>query len=1274
MLGRIGRLILKVIPLWSWRLCFYGSVAAVVLVGGIILGLRSWFLPHIEAYRSDIEAMLTKATGQRITIGQISGDWQGWHPRLTLGDVTVYDKADRAAIRLHSIDETLSWLSLVYLELRFYSLKIEQPELEVRRARDGTYLVAGIELSQSEGRGGLADWLLRQREVLIRGATIVWNDEKRKAPKLRLEQVTLRLHNDFFRHRFGLRAVAPEHLAGPLDVRGSFQGGSVHRAREWEGQLFAQLDYADLAAWKQWVPLPVAIVRGKGALRVWVDVADDRATGVIADVRLADLKARFAADLPFLDLGTLSGRVGWRGWRNGYEVFTQQLNIGTAQGRALAPIDFNLRRTFAGPHSLDGGVLKAKALALEPLAQFAEQLPIDAGLRAVLRRYAPRGNVQSLTAKWTGDWPPAKYEVNARFTRLGFAATDTMPGITNVSGTVEGNENRGILRFANKATRIELNKVFSDALEFDELAGQISWSHIGGRYDIRLAGLRFANADLAGTLQGRFRTVRGEQSTADLTGRLTRADARQVTRYVPLLVDKDAREWLADALRSGTLDNVQLRLKGPLADFPFERGGKGIFKVTARAKGGVLDYARGWPPIEDISADLTFSGSRMQIHSAAASIMGTHLPRVDVLIPDLSRSDATLVIDGDAEGSSAEFLRFVNESPVSAMIDRFTEGMSAQGRGRLALKLTIPLSAPKDLRVAGSYQFIDNQLRIGPYWPPLEKVNGRVEFSQTMVRGSKIEARIYDGAASIDVAAQSGDVAVSASGHANVEQLLGEGDSPLNALTGSADWRGSIRVHDKLFTSVIESDLQGVASHLPAPLSKSADEVLPVRIERQAKGAEQDQINVTLGSVLAASVMRHREGPRMIMERIGVGLGEEPPSADGPGLWIRGSLSSLDVDGWRSLLRKTGPDPSVLPALSQVDLKIGVLDVFDRRFNDFSVNGHQQAGHWQSRVSAHEFAGEIDWQSQGNGRLSAHMERLELPTAVSGDQGSPDSNRSSEQPANYPALDIVVEDFRYKEKALGRLEMLAAPEGPDWRIERLNVRNADGEFVANGSWQWLDHTPRTQLSMSLKVNDIGKFLLRLGYPEGIRGGNASLNGSLSWSGAPQDIDYSILSGDLTLVTGAGRFVQLEPGIGKLLSILSLQALPRRVALDFKDVFSAGFSFDEIRGTVKLQRGVGTTDGFHINGSSAKVLMRGKVDFVNETQKLNVRVTPSVGDSVSTVTALLGGPVAGAGVYLAQKLLNDPLGQMIAYDYTVTGTWSDPTITKIVTKPFERDTE
>ena len=1261
MLGRVGRVLFQLIPLWSWRLCFYSSAAALLLAGALVLGMRYWALPNIEAYRGDLETALSKATGQRITIGRVSGDWLEWRPHVALGEVTVYDKDGRAALTLDRIDHTLSWLSLVFLEPRFYSIEINDPELTVRRLEDGRILVAGIDAGKTQGGGGLSDWLLRQREVIIRRATITWIDEKLKAPELSLQQVTLRLQNDFNRHRFGLRALAPQQLAGPLDVRGDFHGGSVRQTREWDGRLFAQLDYADLAAWKQWLPMPFSIGRGTGALRVWLDVADDRVTGILADVRLADVHAQLGDGLHPLELGTLSGRVGWRGWRQGYELFAQQLVVQANDHAPLPSAEVRLRRTFARSDKPASGELTANELELAPLARIAHQLPIEAELRAALGRYAVKGSIHGLVARWSGDWPPAKYDVKAGFSNLGVNESGAIPGVSSLSGTIEANEKRGTLRIVNQGTHLGLSKLFAQPLRFDELNGQVSWTIAGDEYDIRLTALNFANADLAGTLQGSYRMSGAGPGIADLTGSLSRADVRHLADYLPLTMNKATRDWLAASLVSGQASDVKLRLKGDLADFPFERQNKGIFEVKLRGKGGVLDYATGWPRIENIEADLAFVANRMEIRSSAASIMGAQLSRVTAVIADLTRGEEMLEVSGEAEAPTADFLRFIGESPVAGMTDRFTAGMQAEGRGRLALKLALPLRSLKDARVTGSYQFANNQLRVDPDLPPLEQVNGRLEFTEAAVRGTGIAAQLFGGAASFNVNTQGGAVVVGASGRANLDSRRTVDNPLLNALSGSTDWRSSITVRGKQADFTFESSMVGVTSSLPPPLAKSSADELPLRFQRQVKSAQRDQIDWSWGGVINGSAVRRREGANAVVESVAVGLNAPPPEPEGAGIHVRGALSALDIDRWRSVLRKAGTNEMTLPPLAGMDLKVGALDVLGRRFHDFNIGGREQAGVWRTKVAARELSGDLTWQSQGKGRLIARLTKLVLPQMLERiDSGT----AGATAPSDYPALDIVVDDFQYKSKALGRLELLAVPEGRDWRIERLQVSNADGNFAADGHWQWQERTPRTQLNVKLDVNDMGKFLLRMGYPEGVRGNNARLNGTLSWSGAPQDIDLPSLGGQVSIDTGRGQFVKLDPGMGKLLSILSLQALPRRIGLDFKDVFSDGFTFDDIRGVVTLQKGVATTDGFRINGSAARVSMSGEVDFAHETQKLKVRVTPSLGDSVATVTTLLGGPVAGIGVFLAQKLLNDPFGQLVAYDYSVTGTWTDPNVTKI----------
>jgi uncharacterized protein YhdP len=205
--------------------------------------------------------------------------------------------------------------------------------------------------------------------------------------------------------------------------------------------------------------------------------------------------------------------------------------------------------------------------------------------------------------------------------------------------------------------------------------------------------------------------------------------------------------------------------------------------------------------------------------------------------------------------------------------------------------------------------------------------------------------------------------------------------------------------------------------------------------------------------------------------------------------------------------------------------------------------------------------------------------------------------------------------------------------------------------------------PRTQVNVRLDIVDSGRLLARLGHPDGVRGGAGHIEGPLSWAGSPQDLDLATLGGTLMVDVSKGQFLTLEPGVGRLLGVFNLQSLPRRVALDFRDVFSEGFSFDEIAGSMRITRGVGRIDGFRIQGPSARVLMSGEVNLPKETQNLHVRVMPALGDSVALAGALLGGPVAGIASFLVQRVLKDPLAQLATFDYAVTGTWAEPTVNR-----------
>ena len=83
-----------------------------------------------------------------------------------------------------------------------------------------------------------------------------------------------------------------------------------------------------------------------------------------------------------------------------------------------------------------------------------------------------------------------------------------------------------------------------------------------------------------------------------------------------------------------------------------------------------------------------------------------------------------------------------------------------------------------------------------------------------------------------------------------------------------------------------------------------------------------------------------------------------------------------------------------------------------------------------------------------------------------------------------------------------------------------------------------------------------------------------------------------------------------------------------------------------------------SDDFFMTGPAAETKIKGETNLKTETQRLKVKVTPHVSDSLS-LAALAGGPIAGAAAFVAQKILKDPFNKIASTEYIITGTWDNP---------------
>jgi len=1252
---------LRRIGVWSFRLLLvlYFATAALILVG------RHWVLPQIADQRETIEQQLSGAIGLPVKLAALSAEWSGLHPHLSIDGLAIHDREGRPALAFDRVEAEIGWSSLWHFGLRLHRLEILAPTLDIRRDASGALFVAGLPM-QGDGQGGFAGWLLEQGRIVVRDATLVWHDELRGAAPLELHHLHIDLRNAGRHHSFGLVAEPSAALAKRLDLRGNLVGRDPADLAGWRGELYADLEQVDLAAWAPWLDAPLELTRGMGGLRLWLDFENLQPTALTADLRLSDVALRLRPDLPALELAHLEGRLRGRHTGAGYGGEIQQLALATRDGIAFAPTDARLKLDLGGRR--EGGEFQANGLDLGALAALAGHLPLPAEIHGQLKAYAPRGRLADLKLDWRGAIDaPTTWRVKGRFDALALAAHHGLPGFAGISGNLEGDERSGKIRIDSRKAQLELPTVFADpTLELDHLAAELGWRKQETATDLLLTRIAFDNRDAAGEISGRYRHTGQGPGEIDLSAKLTRGAGNAVWRYLPLVINQETRDWLRTGIVGGHSDNTTLRLKGPLERFPFRDGKDGIFQVKGTFRNATLDYANGWPVITGIDGDLLFEGARMLIRGQRGTLNGATLADVRAEIADLELPAEILVVTGRARGATQNFLDYIEASPVGQRIDHFTQSMSAQGKGELDLKLTMPLRHIVDTQVQGRFRFADNQVRVMPELPPFTAAQGEIGFTADRLTAKNLQARLFGLPLALDVASASGGaVRVTAAGTVTALGLRQEyGQRALDHLSGEATWRGTVTVKKPGAEIRLESSLEGLASSLPEPFNKSSRDVLPLKLEGRIE-PQRDEWTASLGG---SAALRLQEAGGSWRGRLALGTPAVKSAAPLParGVTLAVAQPQLDVDAWREILSSpaNGAAPAGTPfQFGAVELKSAALQVLGRSFHDVQLNGTRTESRWRLNLDSREAQGQLTWDGAGAGRIAGHMARLTLPAS---DKPAANDADPADATQELPAVDLVIDDFRLRDMALGAVQVAAENREGAWQA-KLDVKNEAAHLSGEGRWRPSRTAPETALNFKLEVGDAEKLLDRMGLPDAVRRGAARLDGKLAWAGAPFALDLPSLSGQIKLDAEKGQFKKLEPGVGRLLGVLSLQSLPRRITLDFRDVFSEGFAFDSIAGTASVDHGLMRTVGLQIRGPAAKTLLSGQVNLVAETQDLKVRIQPALGETLA-VGAMIAFPVAGAVAWVAQKVLNDPLDQAFAYEYAVTGAWSDPKVEKLSRQP------
>ncbi|HVQ05513.1 MAG TPA: YhdP family protein [Burkholderiaceae bacterium] len=905
------------------------------------------------------------------------------------------------------------------------------------------------------------------------------------------------------------------------------------------------------------------------------------------------------------------------------------------------------------------------------------------------------------------------------------------PGWRNADIDLQASDTGGDARLSMADGVMEFPGVFDKAAvplrRFDaQLAWRLGEPRPQGRsVELRVKDARFENDDTKGELNAGWRTGEGGgvarggrfPGTLDLRGKLADARATSVARYLPLGLPASARDYVERAVQGGTVTSASFEVKGDLWDFPFH-GAKAtrdsVFRIAGQARDVTFAYvphlaARDnqaayespWPVITRAEGELVFDRSSMTIRHAQGRIFNTELRGVAVQVKDFAH-EPVVEIDGQARGALGDMLRYVSTTPVGELIGGALTQTQVTGNADLRLALQLPLGHSDHTTLKGSVQLSGNDVRLRPDVPLLANARGRVDFTQKGVQVVGANARAlggdlaFDGGTSPDGALRfTGQGTVTADGLRRATEL-GAAAKLAASVQGQAAYRLQLGFNKGQPEFLLTSNLAGLALNLPAPLNKPAEATWPLRVQSTPQAdaignnaMPRDQLRIELGSVVQANYLRElgAAGPRVLRGAIGINTPAPPPV---PGAQALAEFTQpVSLDAWRAVLAAaatgagaSGPDSGYLPR--QITLRARELTVSGRRFTAAQVELQRSDDAWRAKLQSDQIVGTAEYREPRSaaaaGQVQARLSRLHLAAEPAPTVPRPEPTIDV-APSSVPAMDVVVEDLEWRGRKLGRVEIEAvnrtAPgtSQREWRLQRLLMRMPEATLTANGQWAAVPGASgaasrRMLLNLQLDLAESGAFVERLGFGKTLRGGKGRLSGELAWSGSPLSLDVPSLDGQITLALEAGQFLKADAGAARLLGVLSLQALPRRLLLDFRDVFQEGFAFDKIEGDIKLAAGVAGISSLRMHGVNATVLMDGKADIARETQDLRVFVVPEINAGTASLAYAAINPAIGLGTFLAQWLLRRPLIAANTREFHVTGSWDDPKIDRIERKPAE----
>jgi len=1275
-------------------LCVAGLAVLVLL---LMLALKL-ALDRAPRYEAQIKEWVHAQTGYHIGFARVSPAFRWYGPELYFDRLELRSKDDQRVLARAAGGRVAAdiWQLIRSGKLLAGRIEVDSPAIAVARLGPHSFAVASeIELGgedSSVGKLKLND--LPAGRVVIRHAVLTMQDWNAALPQLILQDVDIDARRDSENLTLEFSALLPGVLGGTVTFNGNARGSGDVQTLAWDA--LARVRDISFSGWHQLLPNILSnLDSGTGALEV-------AATGHGAVLSRADVNfgaINIVTQLPAGpvakfdqmngaltlvrtgDLWSLTGkrvRVGRRDPESAFQVSWQEGEAGLLNVHARA--DY----------------LRAETLL--PLTGFLPQKD----LRDRIREIAPSGEWTDTSIAFERGKvaEPWRMQIQAKFQHAGYASVGGSPGMRGVAGSIAGNESGGQVIIDSSVAVFHWPTQFPQAVDLERLRANVYWKRTAQELLVAAPDweVRTHDADIRGQIAW-HQPADGSSPRLTLVSTIQNGNVANARNYLPRgLISAPGLAWLNRAFLAGRMVRANVLFQGPVRSFPFREGG-GIFLARCTIEGMTLDYSEGWRPAENLTTNAEFRNEGMSAHLSGAHIGDLVLQSGDARFADFSTGELKIHVDGHGDAASA--LSFLRSTPLDAIAEHAFSNVEATGPLQTAVDLFLPFKDFVHRQVLIHGRLDDANINKTGSTTMATDVTGDFDIDNGQVARADIHGRLLGGGFQMQARTPRNKPVTRTQlefrGTMSADALRTAFSMPAAlSITGQTDWRGVLKITPEPARERslrLSSTLVGFEMKLPAPLDKTAATPLPSWLEIQWPASGGPQGSFALGSLVSSSyaLESDQSGMRLAHASMSFGAGDAAPSASQI-LNVGGAVQRLDLGGW---LRLSTPDKDAKPDAKPLSyymrtarLNVAELDYLGLAFRDVSLDLAVAERNWRINVGGPNVIGEITIPSAAGSTEPWNLlfDRLHVdvagnedssgadagPDAGAGPGASPGAGVSAAanipadaDPRAVPAVNFHATELIWGERQFGDVTATLAKQDFGVALKSLSAVGPSFTVSAQGEWRAKD-AGVSRIKGTLASTDVQSTLKDLGYADVIQAKSGKMEFDLTWDGAPTTAAFAQVIGHVQLSLEKGQVTGIKPGAGRVLGLVSIAALPRRLALDFSDLTDKGMAFDTVHGDFDLRNGNAYTENVLLKGPAAEIGLIGRVGLKNKDYDQTAVVTGSVGNSLSipVASALVGGPVVGAAVLLFTQVFKQPLKGLARGYYRITGSWDNPTVERI----------